>query len=148
MKSQNITSWRMIKKQPLNLRSFYYVESKFWPINQKNLLHNFCSPHLTLLNKRRCYLTSQKIIRKFAEFWTLRLLPLSSQDNNTLDYAVMGVLDSKVKATWHGSIDHLKLSFSLEWPHMTLVLINKRNKIFGGCVEALIEAEDWNLGKR
>ena len=43
--------------------------------------------------------TLVKIIRKFAEFWTLRLWPLSSQDNNALDHAVMGVLDSKVKAT-------------------------------------------------
>ena len=91
--------------------------------------------------------TLVKIIRKFAEFWTLRLWPLSSQDNNALDHAVMGVLDSKVKATWHVSIDPLKSNLSWDCPQMTLGFINKSNKVFRGCVEALIEAKEWNLGK-
>ena len=88
-----------------------------------------------------------KIIRKFAVFWSLILWPLSSPDNNTLDYALSGVFDSKVKATWYENNDHQKLKITWEWPQLPTAFISKINKTLRGCLEGLIEAEGWHLEK-
>ena len=91
--------------------------------------------------------TRPKIIRKFDVFWTLGLWPLFSPDNNTHEYALLGVSESKVKGTWYGNIDHLKSNIIQESSQLSVVFIRKINKNFRACMEAFNEAEGWNLEK-
>ena len=104
---------------------FTYICTFFTSIYlQRSLKEFFCSS-LVVESKAKMFLsfghfwakilaeTWILLIWKFAVSWILSLWPLSNQDNNTLECAMLCFLCSKVKTSWQGSIDHLKLKCHL-----------------------------------
>ena len=85
--------------------------------------------------------TQEWMKRNLANYWPWTLWPPSSPCLNPLDYAVWGVLEDKVGATSHPSVDALKNKVKEEWAALTPAYIKKCCQSFRHRVEATIEAE-------
>ena len=83
--------------------------------------------------------------RNLANYWPWTLWPPSSPCLNPLDYAVRGVLEDKVGATSHPSVDALKNKVKEEWAALSPAFIKKSCRSFRRCVEATIEAEGGHI---
>ena len=91
--------------------------------------------------------TQEWMEKNLANFWPWSLWPPAAPDNNPLDYAVWGLLDGKVRAIRHSSVDHLKASIAREWEDMSAAFIKKSCASFRGRLKALIEAEGGHFEK-
>ena len=89
----------------------------------------------------KAQVTQEWLNNNFANFWPWALWPPSSPDCNPLDYAVWGVLQVRVGATPHSSVQNLKAAITREWGLLTPAFITKSCKRFRGRLEAVIAAE-------
>ena len=89
--------------------------------------------------------TQEWMKRNLANYWPWTLWPPSSPCLNPLDYAIWGVLEGKVGATSHPSVDALKAKVKEEWAALTPAFIKKSCRSFRGRVEATVEAEGGHI---
>ena len=83
----------------------------------------------------------------FAEYWPWALWPPASPDCNPLDYAVWGLLSTKVQATPHPNIKALKATISKEWKKMSPNFVVKSCKRFRSRIEAVVRANGGHVEK-
>ena len=67
------------------------------------------------------------------------LWPPSSSNLNPFDYTIWGILENKINATSHPSIDSLKTAIEEERNKMSEAFIFKACKSFRRCVDTIIE---------
>ena len=84
----------------------------------------------------------------FAEYWPWALWPLSSPDCNPLDYAVWGLLETKVGATPHPNIVALKATITKEWRKMSAAFVVTSCKRFRSRIEAVVRANGDHIEKK
>lgn len=84
--------------------------------------------------------TQEWLKNNLAGFWPKELWPPSSPDINPLDYSVWGILDKRVRATHHNSVDSLKASITREWDNMSTEYLIKACSRFRPRIEAIIAA--------
>ena len=85
--------------------------------------------------------------KNFAAYWPWALWPPSSPDCNPLDYAVWGLMNTRVQATPHRNISELKATIQKEWKKLSSDYIIKSCSSFRRRIEAVIEAEGGHMEK-
>ena len=83
----------------------------------------------------------------FAEYWPCGLWPPSSPDCNPLDYAIWGVMQTKVGATPHRNTTALKSAIRREWAALSAQYIAKSCKRFRARIEAVVKANGGHIEK-
>jgi hypothetical protein len=75
--------------------------------------------------------------------------PASSPDLNVLDYAVWGILEARVNATAHRTLDSLKRAVQREWAklsmHQIRAAVNSWRRRLQACVDANGGRFEWNF---
>ena len=89
--------------------------------------------------------TPEWMKQNLANYWACTLWPPSSPCLNPLEYVVWSVLEDRVGATSHPSVDALKVKVKEEWAALTPAFIKKSCRSFRRCVEATIEAEGGHI---
>lgn len=75
-------------------------------------------------------------------FW-----PPSSLDCATLDYSILGNVESKTCGTPHPSVDALKASMEEQWALMSKEYVDKACKAFKSCLETMVATEAGHFEK-
>ena len=87
--------------------------------------------HKAIINQEWC-------ASKIPDFISSKEWPPSSPDLNPMDYAIWGILESKVNSPQHHSLDSLKKAIEKEWDNLSMVTVRNSIDAFPRRLKALI----------
>ena len=86
------------------------------------------------------FLTTKPTQKNFQNNWSFYTVSIKPRPYPPpLDYAIWGVLENKINATYHSNIGSLKTAIEEEWNKMFEEFILKTCKSFRMCVDTIIE---------